>query len=244
MKTFLILIIMIFVSFAAKSDQIYQIIKLPNLEIYNNSKSKVKFFYAKDSVNAGMGINSINCEKPIKKDLDNKIIISNENLKKYSSFFLNKINLKYLVFCDKLKISEISAHGFANPQVRTIVLNTSTHKKIFNRILHHEIFHIIHHNHKTKFNEKEWRNFNKSNFLYSNCSSCENSSSLKLLKSTNGFFTDYSKYSVSEDMAETFSFIMTENNMVKELLKNDKILREKVKFIKKKVLKVDNSFKF
>ena len=244
MRIFLILTIMIFVSFVAKSDQIYEIIKLPNLETYSDTKNKIKFLFAKGSVNAGVGIDSINCEKPIEKDLDNKIIISNKNFKRYSVFFLNEINLKYIVFCDKLKISQISANGFANPEMRTIVLNTSTDKKIFNRILHHEIFHIIQHNHKKKFNEKEWNNFNKSNFLYSNCNTCKESSNLKLLKSTNGFFTDYSKYSASEDMAETFSFIMTENNMVKELLKNDEILRKKVNFIKKNIFKIDKNFKF
>ena len=244
MRILSILIIMIFATFVAKSDQIYEIIKLPNLEIYSDTKNKIKFLYAKGSVNAGKGIDSINCEKPIKKDLDNKIIISEKNLKRYSTFFLNRINLKYIVFCDKLKISEINANGFANPRMRTIVLNTSTHKKIFSRILHHEIFHIIHHNYKTRFNEKEWYSFNKLNFSYSNCNTCEDSSSLKLLKSTNGFFTDYSKYSVSEDMAETFSFVMTENSMVKELLKNDEILREKVNFIKKNILKIDENFKF
>ena len=229
MRIFLILTIMIFVSFVAKSDQIYEIIKLPNLEIYSDTKNKIKFLFAKGSVNAGVGIDSI---------------ISNKNFKRYSVFFLNEINLKYIVFCDKLKISEISANGFANPEMRTIVLNTSTDKKIFNRILHHEIFHIIQHNHKKKFNEKEWNNFNKLNFSYSNCGTCEDSSSLKLLKSTNGFFTNYSKYSASEDMAETFSFIMTENNMVKELLKNDEILRKKVNFIKKNIFKIDKNFKF
>ena len=45
-------------------------------------------------------------------------------------------------------------------------------------------------------------------------------------------------------MAETFSFIMTENNMVKELLKNDEILRKKVNFIKKNIFKIDKNFKF
>ena len=85
---------------------------------------------------------------------------------------------------------------------------------------------------------------NKSNFLYSNCNSCENSTNLKILKSTNGFFTDYSKYSLSEDMAETFSVIMTENIKIKKKLENDQILRKKVNFIKKNVLKIDKNFKF
>ena len=244
MRLILILIIMIFVSFVAKSDQIYEIIKLPNLEIYNNSQNKVKFLYAKDNVNAGVGINSVNCEKPIKKDLDNKIIFSDTNFKRYSNFFLDEIKLKYVVFCDNLKVSEISAHGFANPEMKTIILNTSSDKRIFKRILHHEIFHFIHHNHKKKFNEKEWNSLNKSNFLYSNCNSCENSTSLKILKLTNGFFTDYSKYSLSEDMAETFSVIMTENIKIKKKLENDQILRKKVNFIKKNVLKIDKNFKF
>ena len=156
---------------------------------------------------------------------------------------MDEIKLKYVVFCDNLKVSEISAHGFANPEMKTIILNTSSDKRIFKRILHHEIFHFIHHNHKKIFNEKEWNSLNKSNFLYSNCNSCENSTSLKILKLTNGFFTDYSKYSLSEDMAETFSVIMTENIKIKKKLENDQILRKKVNFIKKNVLKIDKNIK-
>ena len=45
-------------------------------------------------------------------------------------------------------------------------------------------------------------------------------------------------------MAETFSVIMTENIKIKKKLENDQILRKKVNFIKKNVLKIDKNFKF
>ena len=59
-----------------------------------------------------------------------------------------------------------------------------------------------------------------------------------------GFLSEYSQSTVGEDMAETFSVIMTENIKIKKKLENDQILRKKVNFIKKNVLKIDKNFKF
>ena len=66
----------------------------------------------------------------------------------------------------------------------------------------------------------------------------------KPLKITNGFFTDYSKTTFSEDMAETFSFIMTNSKLVSDKIQNDNILMDKVFFIKENLLEIDKNFNF
>ena len=55
---------------------------------------------------------------------------------------------------------------------------------------------------------------------------------------TSGFFTDYSKSTASEDMAEVFSHLMIGSD-----LKNiDPILKQKIQFIKTNLLKIDQNF--
>ena len=55
---------------------------------------------------------------------------------------------------------------------------------------------------------------------------------------TKGFFSEYSKSTASEDMAEVFSHLMigvSLNNI-------DPILKKKIQFIKKNLLKIDQNF--
>ena len=61
---------------------------------------------------------------------------------------------------------------------------------------------------------------------------------LDTYKETEGFFTEYSKSTASEDMAEVFSHLMigsSTNN-------NDPILEKKIQFIKNNLLKIDENF--
>ena len=45
--------------------------------------------------------------------------------------------------CKNLKVGEINAIGFANPEMKTILLNINVNNKNFERVIHHEVFHII-----------------------------------------------------------------------------------------------------
>ena len=56
-----------------------------------------------------------------------------------------------------------------------------------------------------------------------------------------GFFTEYSKSTASEDMAEIFSHIIFYKNKIKS---KDPIIKKKIQFIKKSILKIDNTFNF
>ncbi len=48
----------------------------------------------------------------------------------------------------------------------------------------------------------------------------------------------------SEDMAEVFSFIMTDKKNIENKVINDTILNKKISFIKNNILKIDNEFSF
>ena len=234
----LILIFFVFTS-QVKANAIYNLIKIPNLEIYEiNTKNKLKYFYAKNSFRLGVRKNIV-CLKPNEESLNKKYKIINENLNLYTSNFLKKINLKYIVMCENLSISGIGTAGIPDSAMKTLILDIEFNKKYFERVIHHEVFHIINDSHKEYFNQKIWVKFNSKDFKYAKCSTCTDKLGLETYKKTNGFFTEYSQSTVSEDMAEVFSHIIIKNK-----IKDDLILEKKVNFIKTNLLKIDSSFKF
>jgi hypothetical protein len=235
----LILLFFIFTS-PLKANAIYNLIKIPNLEIYEiNTKNKLKYFYALNSFRLGVEKN-IACLNPDKKTLDEKYKVIYKNLNKYSYSFLKKINLKYIVMCENLSISGINTAGIPNNTMKTLILDIKFDKKYFERVIHHEVFHIINDSYKKIFNHNDWIKLNNKNFKYAECSTCTEKLGLDIYKKTNGFFTEYSQSTVSEDMAEVFSHMIIKG--IKET--NDPILKKKEYFIKTNLLKIDNSFKF
>ena len=62
---------------------------------------------------------------------------------------------------------------------------------------------------------------------------------LDMYLNTNGFITEYSKTTASEDMAEVYSHLMI--NKFPE--KIDQALQEKIQFIKSKIKLIDRNFK-
>jgi len=93
---------------------------------------------------------------------------------------------------------------------------------------------------KDLFDKDEWKNFNNKNFEYADCSTCSKKLGLNTYQNTNGFFTEYSKTTASEDMAEVFSHLI----MDRYQNANDNILNKKVEFIKDKINKIDITFEF
>ena len=143
--------------------------------------------------------------------------------------------------CEELEIGQIKAYGFANPEMKTILLNINANNNVFERVIHHEIFHIIESNFKMFFPDIVWAKFNNPNFYYSGSSANLEAYSLVKLSNTNGFFSEYAKYSISEDMAETFSFINSRKKYVSEVMSLDKILNKKVIFIKEGMSNIEKS---
>jgi len=233
-----IIILSLFVFTQSQADTIYNLIKIPNLEIYEiNASNKLRYLYAKQPFTIGVD-NNINCFNSEKKDLDEKYEIIQKNLNKYNQKFLKKINLKYIVLCEDLSISKINTAGIPDNIMKTLILDIKFDQKYFERVIHHEVFHIINDSYKEIFNEKIWTNFNVKNFKYAECSTCTDKLGLDTYSNTEGFFTEYSQSTASEDMAEVFSHLMIGS----DLTNNDAILNKKIQFIKTNLLKIDKNF--
>ena len=232
-------IILFFIVFnSAYADTIYNLIKIPNLEIYDiKTPNKLRYLYAKQPFTIGVD-NNINCYDSEKKTLDKKYKVIQKNLSRYNQVFLKKINLKYIVLCEDLSISNINTAGIPDNVMKTLILDIKFNEKYFERVIHHEVFHIINDSFKDIFNESTWSSFNLTDFKYAECSTCTNKLGLETYNNTKGFFSEYSQSTASEDMAEVFSHLMIGTN----LNNKDPILEKKINFIKKNLLKIDPNF--
>jgi len=239
------ILLLIFFITPLKANTIYNLIKIPNLEIYEiNTKNKLKYFYAVRPFRLGTQKNIV-CSNSNKKDLEIKYKIIRENLDKYSYKYLKKINLKYIVMCENLSISELYTAGIPDNIMKTLILDIKFNEDYFERVIHHEVFHIIHLQHKEIFDEEEWIKFNNSKFNYAECSTCTKKISLKKYKETKGFFTEYSRSTASEDMAEVYShMIFLKKKEIDKIRKSDPILSNKISYIENKIKEIDNSFTF
>ena len=239
MRLLLILLLTLQIN-SIKADEIFNLLKIPNLEVYKlNSSNGLKYLNAKKNFKIGFE-NNIRCNKANKKNLDKKSFIISKNLSIYKKDFLNKINLRFVVLCENLYISEINTAGIPDHKKRTLILDINFNEKYFERVIHHELFHIIQNNFKSIFDEKIWSNFNDKAFEYAECSTCSDRLGLDLYNKTNGFLTEYSKSIASEDMAEVFSFIMTDKLKIKNIVNKDSILSNKIEFIKNGIIKIEN----
>ena len=240
MKIFKLILISFFLITPAKSNSIFNLIKIPNLEIYElKTSNKLKYFYAKKTFRLGVQKNIV-CVNSDSQTYDKKYQIISNNLDRYSKEFLKEINLKYIVMCENLSISGINTAGIPDHVMKTLILDLKFNERYFERVIHHELFHIINDGFKDLFDENEWKNFNESTFKYADCSTCSKKLGLDTYANTNGFFTEYSKTTPSEDMAEVFSHLISKNYKIS----NDPILSKKIEFIKNKLREIDKNFKF
>ena len=238
MKLFKLILLYLFLFSNAYANTIYELIKIPHLEIYNiKTENKLRYLFAKQPFTIGVD-NNINCFNSPKQDLEKKYAIIEKNLRKYSKDFLKKINLKYIVLCEDLSISGIGTAGIPDNVMKTLIVDIKFNEKYFERVLHHEVFHIINDSYKEIFNENIWSSFNPSGFNYAECSTCTKKIGLDTYSRTNGFITEYSRSTASEDMAEVFSHLMY-GNLPDEI---DPILKKKIEFIKKGISKIDRNF--
>jgi hypothetical protein len=240
MRIFKLVLISFFLITSANSNSIYNLIKIPNLEIYElKTPNKLRYFYATKPFRLGVQKNIV-CNNSDQKTYDKKYQIISNNLNRYSKEFLKKINLKYIVMCENLSISGINTAGIPDHVMKTLIIDLKFNEKYFERVIHHELFHIINDGFKKLFNEDEWKKFNEPNFKYAECSTCSKKLGLDTYNKTNGFFTEYSMTIPSEDMAEVYSHLIMGNYKNSD----DKILNEKIKFIKDKLRKIDSTFVF
>ena len=239
MRLLLILLLTLQIN-SLKADEIFNLLKIPNLDVYKlNNLNGLKYLNTKKNFKIGFK-NNIKCNKANKKNLDEKFNLISKNLSTYEKDFLNKINLRFIVLCENLYISEINTAGIPDHKKRTLILDINFNKKYFERVIHHEVFHMIHNSFESIFNEEIWSNFNDKSFEYAECSTCSDRLGLDLYNKTNGFLTEYSKSIASEDMAEVFSFLITDKIKIKNIANKDSILFNKIEFIKNGIKKIEN----
>ena len=240
MRIFKLILISFFLITSANSNSIYNIIKIPNLENYElKTTNKLKYFYATKPFRLGDQKNIV-CNNSDRKTYYKKYQIISKNLNRYSKEFLRKINLKYIVMCENLSISGINTAGIPDHLMKTLIIDLKFNEKYFERVIHHELFHIINDGYKQLFDDDEWKKFNEPNFKYADCSTCSKKLGLDTYKNTNGFFSEYSMTIPSEDMAEVYSHLIMGNYKNAD----DKVLNKKIKFIKDKLKEIDNTFVF
>ena len=245
MKLNFYIILLILLSFVAKADQILELVKIPNLSLHKlENKNSLAYLKPTKDFFVGSSFKNVSCKKNISQNFNEKYLEAQRGFDSYNDDFFRKIKLRYIVLCGDLKIAGIPALGFANPEMKTLILNTNSNNLNFIRVLHHEIFHIIEHNFNKYFSTIYWSNLNSKEFKYSACSTCSNNYSLEKIHNSEGFVSEYAKSTLSEDMAETFSFMMSDNTLVLNMISKDKILDRKVKTIKKIVKKVDTKHQF
>ena len=237
MRLLLILLLTLQIN-SLKADEIFNLLKIPNLDVYKlNNSNGLKYLNTKKNFKIGLD-NNIRCNKANKNNLDKKFNLISKNLSIYEKDFLNKINLRFIVLCEKLYISGINTAGIPDHKKRTLILDINFNKKYFERVIHHEVFHMIHNSFENIFNEEIWSNFNDKSFEYAECSTCSDRLGLDLYNKTIGFLTEYSKSIASEDMAEVFSFLITDETKIKNIATKDSILFNKIEFIKNGIKKI------
>ena len=239
MKLLLISLLVLYLN-PLRAEEIYNLLKIPNLEIYKlKNINGIKYLNAKKDFRIGINDN-IKCDKASKKSLDKKFSLISNNLERYDANFLKKINLRFLVLCENLYISEINTGGIPDHKKRTLILDLNFNEKYFERVIHHEIFHIIHNSYKLIFDETIWSELNNKTFKYAECSTCSDRLDLDLYDVTKGFLTEYSKSTASEDMAEVYSFLMTDKINIENKANKDSILFNKIEYIKSRIDKIIN----
>jgi len=239
MRLLLILLILLQAN-SIKANEINYLLNIPNLEVYKlNNANRLKYLSAKKNFKIGVN-NNITCNKASKESLKKNFPLIKKNLEIYKSDFLKKINLRFIVLCENLFISKINTAGIPDHEKRTLILDLNFNKKYFERVIHHEVFHMIHDSFKNIFDEEIWSSLNNKEFQYAECSTCSDRLGLDLYDKTNGFLTEYSKSIPSEDMAEIYSFLITNGINIKNKSKKDLILFNKIKFVETRINKIKN----
>ena len=245
MKLIITILLFINIYSSAYSNTIYYLTKIPNLEVHDlTSPNGIKYLKAKKSFKVGIVENNVQCDVASEKDIKNKFKIIKQNFDRYEKNFLEKINLRYVVLCENLKVSNIKTAGVPNHKVKTLIIDIKSDPRYFERSIHHELFHMADDSYDNLFSYDKWEKFNILDFQYAECSTCSNRSDLSLIKDSNGFITEYSMSTASEDMAEVFSFMMTNMDNLSIISQNDSILNNKINFIISEIQKIDNNFKF
>ena len=132
MKIFKTVIIFFILISWASANTIYNLIKIPNLEIYSiNSPTGIKYLKPYKAFQVGIRNNNVSCFDVKDGNIDKIFPLIDKNFKKYDETFLKKINLKYVVLCENLSVAGIGAAGVPNYLMKTLILDINFEKEYF-----------------------------------------------------------------------------------------------------------------
>ena len=105
-----------------KANTIFYLTKIPNLKFMNSKLLMVlNILKAEKPFKVGIVQNNVQCDKTSDENIKKKFPIIKANFDKYEKNFLEKINLKYVVICENLKVSDIKTAGVPNHNVKTLL---------------------------------------------------------------------------------------------------------------------------
>ena len=112
------------------ANTIYYLTKIPNLGIHDLTASNgIKFLKAEKYFKVGFRENNVQCNNVNEKNIKNKFDIIKKNFNKYDKNFLKKINLRYVVLCENLKVAEIKTAGVPNHEMKTLIMDIKFDKR-------------------------------------------------------------------------------------------------------------------
>ena len=136
MKLNFYIILLLLLSFAVKADQILELIKIPNLTLHKlENKNSLAFLKPTKDFFVGSSSENVSCKKNQSQNFNEKYLKAQKVFNKYNDDFFRKIKLKFIVLCSELEIAGIPALGFANPEMKTLILNTNSNNlNLFNAL--------------------------------------------------------------------------------------------------------------
>ncbi len=161
-----------------------------------------------------------------------------KELDKYPKNFLYESGFESIIVCRNLSSWGVKASGYPDFGGKAVYYNYNN-KCIGNKTIHHEICHIL----DNKFNgdvykkDPNWLKLNRKDFEYGKGGRNFHRNipiSNKWLHPSPGFYSVYAKSAQEEDKAEIYSALFVENYSacLHEWIKEDKVLRDKVDYMK------------
>ncbi len=176
-------------------------------------------------------------------DIERYLPLLAEELRLLGKPLLQRLDVKQIVLCGGMKLGEVVRGAIPRPSASVMYYDVAwgNWSPVYQRrCVHHELFHYL----DERDDGQLWRDpafakLNPKDFKYGNGgASAQGDSSASLPSETHpGFLTPYARSGVEEDKAEVFSFLLVDPTYVAQRCATDKVLQQKVDFVRALLLK-------
>ena len=172
-----------------------------------------------------------------KKELENYISLFAPEFTLYPLALVKRSQMKRVVLCINLAFAGQRRNAIPDFEHNTLYLEVSRgsySKSYLRKVIHHEFFHIVDYRDDGSLDKDErWSSLNPSSFKYGSggINAQDMLFSSILTDKYPGFLNYYSTTGVEEDKAEVFANLIVDNAYVENKIKNDAVLRVKVKMM-------------